>query len=178
MIVFDTETTGLVLPGLVPIVEQPQIIEFAGIKLDDFTLEEIERVDFLVNPGRQLPEEITKITGITDDMLVGQKKFAYWYTTLCDFFLGETIMIAHNLEFDKSLLRFELERIGKQFNFPWPFKQICTVEASFSINNKRMNLGKLHEHCTGTDFKDKHRAMNDVEALVSCVRWLKMKEMI
>ena len=38
MIIFDTETTDLVKPGLVPLEDQPHIIEFAGIKLDDFTL--------------------------------------------------------------------------------------------------------------------------------------------
>jgi DNA polymerase-3 subunit alpha (Gram-positive type) len=178
MIIYDTETTGLVLPGLVPLKDQPQIIEFAGIKLDDDTLEEVERLDFLVQPGCQLPEEIVKITHITDEMLAGQKPFAAHYADLCSFFLGETTLVAHNLMFDLSLLRFELERIGKQFAFPYPYKQVCTVEASFSLYNKRLHLGELHLCATGTNFKDAHRAMSDTEALVRCVRWLKEKELM
>lgn len=172
MIIFDTETTGLVMPELVPLIEQPQIIEFAAIKLDDFTLEQTESVQFLVNPGCKLPEEIIKITGISDDMLVNQPPFAAMYHTLCQFFIGENLMVAHNLDFDKSLLKFELMRIGKEFSFPWPPKQVCTVEASFGINNKRMKLSELHMHCTGQDFKGAHRAWEDTKALCTCVRYL------
>lgn len=46
-IVFDTETTGLLKPESAPLSEQPQIIEFAGIKVDFDTLEEIDRLEFL-----------------------------------------------------------------------------------------------------------------------------------
>jgi DNA polymerase III epsilon subunit-like protein len=178
MIIFDTETTGLILPSLVRIEEQPQIIEFAGVKLDDITLEEIERLTFMCNPGCALPEEIIKITSITDEMLKDQEPFASHYHDLCDFFLGEQMMVAHNLDFDKTLLKLELIRIGKEFAFPWPPKQVCTVEASFGINNKRMRLSDLHLHCTGEDFKDAHRAMADTEALVRCVRWLRAESMM
>jgi DNA polymerase-3 subunit epsilon len=178
MIVFDTETTGLVQPELVPLNEQPKLIEFAAIKLDDFSLEEMERIQFLINPGEPLSDEIISITNIDDGMLENQPKFPAFYHDLVNFFIGESTMLAHNLNFDKSLLQFELMRIGKEYAFPWPWKQICTVEASFGIENKRMNLGKLHRHCTGEDFKDAHRAMADTEALVSCVRWLSMQGML
>ena len=178
MIVFDTETTDLVKPGLVPLEDQPHIIEFAGIKLDDFTLEETERLQFLVNPGMALPELITKITGITDEDLKDQEPFASSYHDLCNFFMGEYYMVAHNMDFDKSLLKFELMRIGKEFAFPWAPRQVCTVEASYGIRNKRLKLSALHEICCGEGFKDAHRAMSDTEALVRCVRWLRAQGMM
>ena len=177
MIVFDSETTGLVLPGLVPLKDQPQMIEFAGIKLDS-DLEEVERLEFLINPGVPLPQEIVKITSITDDMLKDQRPFAAHYRDLCNFFLGEETMVAHNLQFDLSILRFELERLGRQFAFPYPPVQICTVEASYSLYNKRLHLSELHLLATQGNFKDAHRAMADTEALVRCVRWLQGRDLL
>jgi DNA polymerase III epsilon subunit-like protein len=178
MIIFDTETTGLPLPGIVALDQQPKIIEFAAIKLDDFDLAEMERIEFLCNPQQPLEQIITDITHITDDMLKDEPTFAARFLDLASFFLGETTLVAHNLDFDKSLLRFELMRIGKECAFPWPVRQICTVEASFNLNNKRMHLSDLHEHCCGERFKDAHRAMADTEALVRCVRWLKNNNMM
>lgn len=104
-IVFDTETTGLLKPESAPLSEQPQIIEFAGIKVDFDTLEEIDRLEFFVNPGIKLPDKITEITHITDAMLAGQPKFAKRYSELCRFFLGTTHLIAHNLAYDRDMLK-------------------------------------------------------------------------
>lgn len=176
MIVFDTETTGLPKPISVPLADQPQIIEFAAIKLDDKTLKERDRIEFLVNPGSPLPTEILKISKLTDDMLRGQPLFPSYYQQLVDFYLGEKFMVAHNLAFDRSLLSFELQRIDKLLQFPWPPRHICTVEASYYIHGYRLNLTKLHMHAFGKAFADAHRAMNDVEALVSCVRWLRKQK--
>ena len=173
MVIWDTETTGLLKPDLVQLHEQPQIIEFAAIKLDDITLEEVERFQVLVNPGCRLPEEIIKITGITDALLKDEQPFASSYHDLCNFFLGEQTMVAHNLSFDHGMLRNELKRIGKDYAFPWPPRQVCTVEASYYLNNKRMRLCDLYQHVTGSPMKEAHRAMVDVEALVECVRWLR-----
>ena len=178
MIVFDTETTGLLLPGLAPLDAQPRIIEFAAVKLDDFSFEEVETLEFLSEPGFPLPEEIIKITGIKDEDLNGQGSFAMWYKELCGFFLGEETVIGHNLDFDITMLRLELQRIGKEFMFPWPPNQICTVERSFQIRNARMKLGDLHKEATGEGFKDAHRAMADTQALATCVKWMREKGML
>lgn len=173
MIVWDTETTGLPKPESCPLVEQPQIIELAAIKLDDKTLKEKARMEFLCNPKVPLPEEIKKITHITDNMLRDQPPFISFIPELTDFFLGERTMAAHNLGFDRSLLAFELCRIDMLTKFPWPPHHLCTVEASFGIKNRRLKLVELHEMVTGKPHKDAHRAMADVEALCTVIRWLK-----
>lgn len=178
MIVFDTETTGLVNLEAADLSAQPHIIEFAGIKLDDQTLEEQERLSLLLDPGFSISEEITKITGLTTLDLEGQPSFAEEFATIAEFFLGERTMVAHNLAFDKDLLRFELMRIGRELSFPWPYNQLCTVEASYGIKNHRLSLTALHKHAFGTEFKGAHRAMNDVEALVSCIKWLRNEGMM
>ena len=173
MIVFDTETTGLPKPDSAPLEAQPQIIEFAGIKLHDETLEELDRIEFLANPGRPLEEIIIKITGLTDDVLRDQPPFGANFSRLAEFFLGERAMCAHFVGFDRSLLTYELRRLGKMDRFPWPQKHICTVEASMPLRGHKLKLGVLHEIACDYVFEDAHRAMPDVEALVRCVRWLR-----
>lgn len=169
MIIFDTETTGLLKASIVDLDKQPKIIEFAAIKLNDETLEEMDRIEFLVHPGESLPKEIVKITGITDDKLKNAKNFEYHYEKLVDFFLGERFLFAHNISFDMGMLKNDLARIGRATQFPYPPRQICTVNQTMQIKGYRLKLGILHHYLFGEDFKEAHRAMNDVEALTRCV---------
>ena len=189
MILFDVETTGLVRVDSTPLRDQPRIIEFAAIKLDDappydevgveFRDEVIDsRMEFKCNPGIPLPEKITEITGLTDEDFKGRPNFAYFYPALCKFFLGEINLVAHNVEFDCSLLKFELMRIGKAPYFPWPFHRVDTVAASKPIMGHRLSLEKLITHITGEPHSGVHRAMADVEDLVMATRWLLEREMI
>jgi len=174
MIVFDTETTGLVKASAVPLDQQPHIIEFAGIKLDDDSLEEIDRIQFLCKPPVKLDAKITEITGLTDKDLEDKPPFSHYLPDLQKFFFKEWKMLAHNLSFDRSMMGLELKRLNKLPNFPWPPEHICTVERSYDINGHRLNLTKLHQLATGQDhINNAHRAMNDVEALVVCVKWLR-----
>lgn len=175
MILFDTETTGLVGPEIMPIAKQPFIIEFCAVKLDNKTLKETACINFLVNSaGRPaISEEITKITGITEAMLVGQPTFEQHLPAITELFLGETILVAHNCKFDVDMLRLDLTRCGRLTRFPWPPRHVCTVEASTHIMRRRMRLNELYEHATGGgQIQDAHRAINDVRALAECVRWL------
>lgn len=167
IVVFDTETTGLVQPEPIPLEKQPQIIEFAGIKLDK-NLKEVDRLEFLVDPGIEIPKLITKITNITTSMTTGQGDFASHLKKLQNFFVGVEEFVAHNLMFDHDMLAIELRRIDKLTQFPWPPIRTCTVEATHHINNYRLNLGKLHKHLFNEEFTGAHRAMVDVEALTRC----------
>lgn len=173
MIVYDTETTGLLKPMDVPLEDQPHIIEFAAIKLNDKTLKEEDRFEFLCNPGFALDAIITKITSITDKMLEKEKPFGFYRPKLSAFFLGQVSMAAHNLGFDKGMLYNELLRLDAVTKFPWPPQHFCTVEISKPIKNYRLKLGLLHELATGKPHKEAHRAMADVEALCTCVRYLR-----
>lgn len=171
MIIFDTETTGLVQASATPLEKQPRIIDFAAIKLDD-DFNEIGSIEFLCNPGIPLDKKITEITKLTDEDLKDQKPFIAYYNELAEFFLGERTLIAHNLSFDRDLLKFELLRIGKQYQFPWPIENICTVEKTMSLRNYRLSLAKLHAAAGFGEIVSAHRAMPDVKALVKCVKWL------
>lgn len=182
MIIFDTETTELVAPEASNINRQPRIVEFAAIRVMNESLLPMAgikcQLESFINPGVPIPPESTKITGITNDMVKTLPKFSAFYESLWNFFLGEDTIVAHNLAFDSNVLRYELTRIDKQFKFPWPPKQICTVEASIGLAGHRLNLGKLHEIATGAPHPEAHRALSDVEALLRCVRWMRKKRLL
>jgi len=170
-IIFDTETTGLLKPDPVDIAEQPYITEIFCLKVDD-DLNVIGELEALVKPPIKLPEKITQITGITDEMLKDERSFSELYPMLSEFFLGVDTMVAHNCAFDRGMLVNELFRINRVLKFPWPIKHICTVEKTLHIQQRRMNLTRLHEHLFGEGFKDAHRAKNDVMPLFRCYKEL------
>lgn len=170
MIVFDTETTGLPVPEILGPEKQPRIIDIACVQLDPFTGEEVNRFETLINPGIPIPEEITKITGYTDEHVKDAPTFAEVLPYLVDFFLGERAMLSHNLPFDKSMLYWELMRCGAETAFPWPPVQVCSVETYIEEFGKRPRLIHLYERKTGRKLEQKHTAMADVEALLEIVQ--------
>lgn len=179
MIIFDTETTGLAGPEALPLDKQPHIIEFAAVRLNDETLVQEDEIEFMAHPGMSLTEEIVKITGITDEDLKDKPPFSKYVADLQKFFLGEKTIVAHNCEFDCKMLEINLRRFGKQFHFPWPTQRICTVELTTHIKGYRLKLSDLYEMATeGGKFKDAHRAINDVKALATCVRWMRKEQML
>lgn len=179
MIIFDTETTGLPGPSATPLDKQPHIIEFAAVKLDTKTLIQKDELQFLANPGFSLTDEIVKITGIHDSDLKDKQSFGSWIPSLQKFFLGEEIIIAHNCEFDCTLMEINLRRYGKAFQFPWPSTRKCTVELTTHIKGHRLKLMDLYSLATkGGKFPDAHRAMNDVKALATVVRWMRKEKLL
>lgn len=172
IIVFDTETTGLIKPNANDLKDQPYITEFYGVMLNS-ELEEMGRLHLIMKPPIPISMEITRITGITNEMLANKPSFAECFEELTEFFFGCSGMVAHNLAFDRSMMANEMLRIDKVLNFPWPSKHICTVEKSMGIEQRRLPLHQLHKYATGEEeIKGAHRAQNDVEALVKCYQWL------
>jgi DNA polymerase III epsilon subunit-like protein len=171
MILFDTETTGLLCPESSDISKQPYITEIYCMKIDD-SMKKIDEYHSMVKPPIPISEEITKITGITDKDVARAPLFSGIYPDLAKFFLGETIMVAHNVAFDRGMLMYELMRIECEYKFPWPSVHICTAEASIPITGKRQGLADLHLLATGQPIKNHHRADSDVRALHTCLRFL------
>jgi DNA polymerase III subunit alpha len=168
MIIFDTETTGLIKNGFVELKDQPEIVEFAAIKLDDKTLEEVGRLEFLIRPTKPITDELVKIHGITNEMVADAGMFPDHFPKLVEFFFGERYSVAHNHSYDAGMLSLELRRMKREYKFPWTPVQICTVGSTFHIKNYRLNLTALHNHLFGIGFAEAHRAMGDVEALTKC----------
>ena len=176
MIIFDTETTGLLKPEIANLDAQPHIIEVAMVRLDEVNYEEVERFETLLDPGVPIDEELhKKITGLTNADLAGKPTFFEVYRQLADFCLGEWSIVAHNYPFDRGMLEVELRRINAVCAFPWPPNGICTVERTMHIKSRRMRLSELYELKLGKPLAQTHRAMGDALALAEVVREMRLK---
>lgn len=171
---FDTETTGLVVPKANDMDKQPYIAELYIMKVihrSDGVIEKIGELNTFLKPPIPISDEITRITGITNADVACAPTFAQKYLEIAEFHKGVDRLVAHNLAFDRNLMLFELARINKQINFPWPIAHVCTVEKSMHIEQRRMSLTRLHEHYFAKGF-DAHRAKSDVEAMFRCYKQL------
>lgn len=178
MIIYDTETTGLLGPDALPLEKQPSVIEFGAIKYDPIKQKIIKQINFLIDPGKPIPASITKITGITDEMVKGQPSFGARFEEIAEFFFGSRFDVAHNNAFDNGILRIELERIGKLTTFPWALEHICTVERTVHLRGYRLKLADLFEELTGKKMKEAHRTSNDIRALATCTGELIKRKII
>ena len=75
MILLDLETDGLVKASAMPLEEQARIVEVGMIWVDE-DLEEIRNFHTLVNPGRPIDKDASKVHGITDAMVKDAPEFA------------------------------------------------------------------------------------------------------
>lgn len=160
-LIFDWETTGLTNHPSAS--TQPKPIEFGGVLLDASGVE-VESLGALVHPGEPITEEITKITGITNQMLDGQPTFAEFLPQLRAFFSKAEVMIAHNLPFDRQILLSALERNGVA-DFPWPKRSFCTVQLYAEEFGYGPRLIQLYEAKLGKPLAQTHRATDDCRAL-------------
>lgn len=168
IVVFDTETTGIPKHPKAKMEVQPKIIEFAGVVVDEkgVVLRELE---LLFNPQEPLEEIITKITGLKDEDLANQPTFPELVGQLFDFFKGNDAVIAHNLPFDTAMIDLEMMRhdLGA---FHWPELKFCTVQENAEEWGRRPKLTEMYEKVKGEKLDQKHRALDDVLALVEvCV---------
>ena len=176
-IFFDTETTGLTKPSSSPLQAQPYITELVAIKTDD-DLNEIAMLNIMFKVPVKLEEKVKEITGITDEMLADKNPFSAHYREVAEFWTGCDKMVAHNISYDRDCLRYELMRMGKLLNFPWPIEHICTIEKTMSMKGYRLNLSALHENLFGAKFDGAHRAESDVRAMIKCYKELKVRGMV
>lgn len=167
VIILDTETTGLLKPIPTKIDSQPFITEFYGARLSpDFKM--VSELDVLIKPPIPISEEITKITGIDDDLVADAPTFFEVYDRLYDFFEGVRYVVGQNIMFDLEMINKELFRHNLEKKFPWPKHHICTIESSYHYKNKRLKLMDLHELLFNKGFKEAHRAKNDTNATIRC----------
>jgi len=162
IVLFDTETTGLLLPDNTPLEDQPKIIEFYGVVIDE-EFNVINELDLLINPGEPISTEITKITGITDDDVKDAPTFFEIHNDIMMLFHGTDLAVAHNISFDNGMLETEFKRIG--LNRPKSNHDLCTVANHKRKTGYRISLGALYNKLFKSAFKA-HRAKNDVQALV------------
>lgn len=157
MIVFDTETTGLIEHEALPLEKQPRIIEIGAVLM--IGGKEVDHFSSLVNPGVPLSPEITRITGLRDEDLKDAPVFIELYGALYRFFEKADDVVAHNCRFDQMMLVFELRRVGLEHNFAYPQRW---------IDSRTVYPGRLQKWAAERDptfSAQTHRALDDARLL-------------
>lgn len=172
IVVFDTETTGLTLHPDAPLGKQPKIIEL-GAALVDRRGQVVETLSQLIHPGEEISDEITRITGIKNEDLVGAPPFKDALPQLRHIFGQAFAVFAHNLPFDKAMLRNDLAR-ANVLDFPWPGTEYCTVGLHKDQWGRNPKLTELYEFAMHKPLPQTHRALDDVMALVEVVLALEL----
>ena len=161
----DTETTGLTLPSVSDLEKQPRIIELGICIVQDGVM--LDQYSQLINPGVPISAEITKITGITNEMLAGQPSFAEVVDLVAALAEGCDLFVAHNAPFDHALLEFELRHLGEEVvaEFPWPAEIMCSAQEFTHEFGFRPKLTQLYEAKMGKPLEQTHRALDDIKAV-------------
>lgn len=170
-LLYDTETTGLTNNRLIPLDDQPEIIEIAMSLVDLKTGRSISTFDSLIQPSKypMSPQTIKETkTRLSNTLLAKAPLFAKVAPTIRKRIEEAPVVIAHNLSFDKEMIDIEYERLDPRAPIKWPSRCICTVEQSAFMKGHRLNLTALHVELFGKEFDTAHRARPDLDALIRC----------
>ncbi|MBQ8689614.1 MAG: PolC-type DNA polymerase III [Clostridia bacterium] len=152
MVVFDIETTGFYNRTC-------KIIEIGAVKIKGGKV--IEEMDIFVDPEQHIPDEITALTSITDEMVAGAPKEREAVEQFLAF-VGDRMLIAHNANFDVGFIRVAAERHG----IPFDNTYLDTVGLSRYVNPELKNhkLDTIAKAYALEEFHH-HRASDDARTL-------------
>jgi DNA polymerase III epsilon subunit family exonuclease len=163
IVVFDLETTGLDPHA-------DRIIEVGAMKLEG--LKVVSEFSSLVHTDIELTDDIVRMTGITPDMLKGQPKIDQVLPKFLEFIEG-SVLVAHNAEFDMSMIKATCSRAG--VDLEWPC--FCTLKMArvFLADLENKKLDTLASHY-GLTFEARHRAIGDIKVTVGVLNELLRNE--
>ncbi len=150
-VVFDIETTGLSAIN-------DMITEIGGIRVVNGEIK--DTFSQLVNPERPIPEFITNLTGITDEMVKDKPTID---EVILDFndFIKDDVLVAHNATFDIGFIREKMGLNDLELNNPI----LDTLELSRTVFPKLKNhkLNTVAKHLD-VSLENHHRAVDDATA--------------
>lgn len=166
-VVFDIETTGFSSV-------KDKIIEIGAVKVENGKI--VSRYSTFVNPEVPIPFEITKLTSITDAMVIDAPKIE---TVLPEFmeYVGDAVLVAHNAGFDVGFIEENCRRLGME-------RKLTSVD---TVALARVLLPTLSRYklnivakTLGISLENHHRAVDDAgataEIFVKFVEMLKERE--
>lgn len=186
IVIFDTETTGLI-PKSTPLNGKnlhkfPYVLQLSWIVYNLNTKQTIEN-DFIIKCPIPIPEESTKIHGITNKM----SKNGYNFSEVFDMFLEDIKncdeIVAHNINFDLNMLEVECFRLDRFSDVDLLFrkKYYDTMLKSVDILKLEGNFGKYkwprlnecYNYFFGRDFENQHDALGDIRATLDVYKKLR-----
>lgn len=162
-IVFDLETTGL--SNITD-----NIIEIGAVKIEKGEI--TGTFSELIDPKMPIPENITRITGINDGMVIGKPEIDI---VLKDFveFCGEGVLVAHNADFDTGFIRTWSEKL--QIDFEFSYIDTLAMSRAIMTHLKNHKLDTIANDLN-VSLVNHHRAIDDATATAEI--FLKFLEML
>jgi DNA polymerase III subunit epsilon len=151
--IIDIETTGNTY-------RSGKITEIAIFVHDGLGI--VDSFSSLINPECYIPDFITRLTGIDNEMVRSAPRF-YEVARKVVEMTNETVFVAHNVNFDYKFIQEEFNRLG----YDYQRKTMCTVKMGrkYLPGHRSYSLGTL---CAELDIpiNGRHRAAGDALATV------------
>ncbi len=163
-VVFDLETTGL-SP------QKDKIIEIGAVQVENGKI--VQRFSEFVNPKIPIPFHIQELTGIRDEMVMEADEIEEVLPRFMEF-CADSVMVAHNAEFDMGFIREHIKRLGMEKTFT----SLDTVALARVLlpNLNRFKLDTVAK-ALKIPLLNHHRAVEDAECTCNIyIEFIKMLE--
>ncbi len=151
--VLDLETTGFSA-------KNEKITEVGIMKLKDG--EVIDQFSCFVNPEKHIPQRVSEVTNITDDMVKDAETIDKVFPKILEFIDG-SVIVAHNAGFDVGFLKQNAKNLGYEFDYT--YLDTLSLAKDLFPEYKKYKLGKIAENL-GIKVEVAHRALDDVDTTV------------
>lgn len=151
--VLDLETTGFSA-----VTEKITEVGIMKIKQGEV----IDKFSCFVNPEKHIPQRVTEVTNITDDMVKDAETIEKVFPKILEFIEG-SVLVAHNAPFDMGFLKQNAKRLGHEFDYT--YLDTLSLAKDLFPNYKKYQLGKIAENL-GIKVEVAHRALDDVDTTV------------
>jgi len=152
-VVLDLETTGAKAPP-------SRVIEIGAYRVRDGAIQ--DHFHALVNPQMPIPRFVAMLTGISNEMVGNAPKFAEVADDLMRF-IGTSVIVAHNSQFDMGFLNYEIAKVYGEYRLSNP--SLCTVQLARGLisgidNHKLKTVANYYS----VELINHHRAAEDALA--------------
>lgn len=151
--VLDLETTGFSATT-------EKITEVGIMKMQNG--EVVDSFSCFVNPEKHIPQRVSEVTNITDEMVADSETIDKVFPKILDF-IKDSVIVAHNAGFDVGFLKQNAKNLG--FEFDYTYLDTLSLAKDLFPDYKKYKLGKIAENL-GIKVEVAHRALDDVDTTV------------
>ena len=150
-IVFDIETTGFSSI-------RDKIIEIGAVKVVNGEI--VDKFSTFVNPERPIPFEITNLTSITDEMVMGSSSIDVLLPQFLEF-VGDGVLVAHNAGFDVGFIEQNCRNLGLNDRFVYLDTVALARVLLPTLSKYKLNIVAK---ALNISLENHHRAVDDAGA--------------
>lgn len=167
--IFDTETTGLA--------EDAKIIQFSAMRYiiqEDFSLKSIDYLNTYINPEEEIPEDASKINGITNELVANSPTELQAVDAILKYMYESHIWVAYNINFDILKLNHMCQRTGRQW-LPHKLLDVLPMARNMFVKGVDVpnhKLSTITTHLFSNEAEAKfHDSLEDVKATGKCLEY-------